>query len=70
VTARKEVLLLVGIVLAIDLVFIAIYFGARVRYASDSSKLVFTLLWTLAVLLAALRGLSRVRSARLQKPLV
>ena len=68
-TIRREVLLLIAAVLAIDAIFVAIYFGARVRYASDTSKLVFTALWTLAVLLVALRGLAKVRSTRLQQPL-
>ena len=68
-TIRKEVLLLISAVLAIDAIFIAVYFLARIRSAPDTSKLVFTALWTLAVLLVALRGLAKVRSARLQKPL-
>jgi hypothetical protein len=65
----REVLLLVALVLALDAVFVAIYFLADVRSSSDTSKVVFTAVWTLATLVVAVRGLSRIRSARLHKPL-
>ena len=65
---RREVLLLVGLVLALDAGFVAIYFMGNVRSASDPTKLVFTAVWTLAILVIAIRGLSRIRSARLHKP--
>jgi hypothetical protein len=63
------VLLLIGLALALDAGFIAIYFVGDVRSASDSAKLVFTAVWTLAILAIAIRGLSRIRSARLRKSL-
>jgi hypothetical protein len=66
---RREVLLLLALVLALDAVFVAIYFLGHVRGASDTSKVVFTAVWTLATLVLAVRGLSRIRSARLHKPL-
>jgi hypothetical protein len=66
---RREVLLLVALVLALDAVFVAIYFVGNVRGASDPAKVVFTAVWTLAVLVIAIRGLSRIRSARLHQPL-
>ena len=66
---RREVLLLIGLVLALDAGFVAIYFMGDVRSASDPTKLVFTAVWTLAILVIAIRGLSRIRSARLHKPL-
>lgn len=65
----KELLLLVALVLALDAVFVAIYFMGNVRGASDAAKVVFTAVWTLAILIIAIRGLSRIRSARLHKPL-
>jgi hypothetical protein len=65
----REVLLLLALVLALDAVFVAIYFVGNVRGASDSAKVVFTAVWTLAILVMAIRGLSRIRSARLHKPL-
>jgi hypothetical protein len=61
----KELLWLVVLVVAIDAGFILIYFLGHVSAASDTAKLVFTAVWTLAVLIIALRGLSRIRSARL-----
>jgi hypothetical protein len=66
---RREVLLLVALVLALDVVFVAIYFLGNVRSASDTAKAVFTAVWTVSTLVVALRGLSRIRSARLHKPL-
>jgi hypothetical protein len=66
---RREVLLLIGLVLALDAVFVAIYFLASVRSASDSVKVGFTVIWTLAILIIAVRGLSKIRSARLRKSL-
>jgi hypothetical protein len=63
---RREVLLLVALVLVLDAVFVAIYFLGHVRSASDTGKVVFTAVWTLAVLVLAVRGLSRIRSARLR----
>jgi hypothetical protein len=41
----------------------------NVRGASDPAKVVFTAVWTLAILVIAIRGLSRIRSSRLHKPL-
>ena len=61
----KELLRLVAAVVAIDAGFILIYFLGRVSTGSDTAKLVFTAVWTLAVLIIALRGLARIRSARL-----
>jgi len=54
------------LVLALDAAFIAIYFLAHVRSASPTGKVLFTALWTLAILVIAVRGLSRIRSARLR----
>lgn len=66
---RREVLLLVALVLALDVVFVTLYFLGNMRSASITGKVVFTAVWTLAVLAIAARGLSRIRSARLRKPL-
>jgi hypothetical protein len=62
---RREVFVLVAVVIAIDLLFVALFFVARVRSASPTVKLGFTAIWTLATLGAVLRGLTRVRRARL-----
>jgi hypothetical protein len=66
---RREVLLLITLVLALDAVFVGIYFLGNVRSASDVAKAVFTAVWTLSTLVLALRGLSRIRSVRLRRRL-
>jgi hypothetical protein len=58
---------LVALVLGVDALFVAIYFLGDLRRASDTGKLVFTALWTLVTLGVVIRGLSRIRSARLDR---
>jgi hypothetical protein len=58
---------LVGLVLAVDAIFVAAYFLGHLRHASDGAKVGFTVLWTLVTLAIVIRGLSRVRSARLDR---
>lgn len=62
---RREVLLLVGLVLLVDVIFVGAYFLGRLRNASDAWKMGFTALWTLVTLVVVIRGLARVRSVRL-----
>jgi hypothetical protein len=64
---RKEVLTLVALVLLVDAIFIGGYFLGRLSTASNAGKLVFTTLWTIVTLGVVIRGLSRVRSARLHR---
>jgi RsiW-degrading membrane proteinase PrsW (M82 family) len=64
-TLKREVLWLVAAVLAVDAIFVGGYFLGRVRGASDPIKVAFTALWTLVTLGVVIRGLSRVRRARL-----
>jgi uncharacterized membrane protein (DUF485 family) len=64
---RREVLSLIGLVVLVDLVFVAAYFAFAIRSASDSIKLGFTVVWTLVTLALVIRGLTRVRSARLEE---
>lgn len=66
-TVKREALVLVGLVLAVDAIFIAVYFGAGIERASDSAKLVFTVVWTVINLVVVLRGLTRIRSARMSR---
>jgi hypothetical protein len=63
---RREVLGLVVLVVALDALFVTAYFVAHVRGASDTAKLAFTAVWTLSILFVAVRGLSRIKSARLK----
>ena len=64
---RREVLLLVALVVFVDLAFIGVYFGLDVRSASDPVKLGFTAVWTLVTLGVVFQGLTRVRKARLER---
>ena len=64
---RREVLTLVGLVVLIDLVFIAAYFLGGIDHSSDQMKLVFTVVWTAITLIVVLRGLLRIRQARLPR---
>lgn len=59
-----EALLLVGLVLLVDAVFVAAYYLGHLRTLSDPAKVVFTGVWTLVTLAVVVRGLSRVRKAR------
>ena len=61
---RREVLILVGLVVVIDLVFIAAYFLGSIDRSSDQMKLLFTVVWTVITLVVVLRGLLRIRQAR------
>jgi RsiW-degrading membrane proteinase PrsW (M82 family) len=61
---RREVLLLVVGVLAVDAAFVAIYFLGQVRTGSDRSKLIFTALWTVVTLGVVILGLVRIRARR------
>jgi hypothetical protein len=62
---RREVVWLVVAVLAVDAIFAGVYFLGRLRSASDPVKVAFTAVWTLVTLGVVIRGLSRVRRARL-----
>jgi RsiW-degrading membrane proteinase PrsW (M82 family) len=65
VSLKREVLWLLVAVLAVDALFVSAYFVGRVRGASDPIKVAFTALWTLVTLGVVIRGLSRIRKARL-----
>ena len=62
---RREVFWLIAAVIAVDAIFAGGYFLGRVGSASDPLKLAFTAVWTLVTLGVVIRGLSRVRRARL-----
>lgn len=63
-TVKREALVLVALVLVVDALFIAAYFGAGIERASDGMKLGFTVVWTVINLAVVVRGLTRIRSAR------
>jgi hypothetical protein len=64
---KREVVILVGLVVVVDVVFIAAYFLGGIDRSSDQLKLLFTVAWTVITLVIVLRGLLRVRQARLPK---
>jgi len=61
---RRQLILLIVAVLAVDGVFVAAYFLGGISNGSDTGKLVFTAAWTLATLVIVLGGMSRIRAAR------
>jgi hypothetical protein len=61
----RGVLLLVGVILLVDAIFVAVYFLGQFRTLSDPAKLAFTTVWTLVTLAVVIGGLRRVRKARL-----
>ena len=63
---KREVALLVALVLATDAVFVAVYLLAGLERGSAGVKLGYTVVWTTATLVAVLWGLARVRRARLE----
>ena len=63
---RREVLALVGLVLAADALFIAAYFLFHLADRPPGVRAGFTAGWTLVTLAIALRSLRRIRAARLR----
>jgi hypothetical protein len=59
------VVVLVALMVAVDALFIGVYFGAGIERASDGVKLAFTVVWTVINLAVVIRGLARIRGARL-----
>jgi hypothetical protein len=64
---RREVLILVGLVLVVDAAFIGGYYLAGIARAASGVKIGYTVLWTAAVLLVVLRSLARVRAERIRR---
>ncbi len=64
---KRELIVLIGLVLAVDAAFVAVFYAAGVRSAGATVRLGFTVAWTLAALAVVLRGLARIRSARLRR---
>ena len=67
-TVKREALVLVGLVLAVDAIFIAAYFWTGIERASDGVKIAFTVVWTVITLAVVIRGLTRIRTARVNRP--
>jgi hypothetical protein len=63
-TPRRQLILLIAAVLVVDGVFVAAYFVGGIWDGSNTGKVVFTVVWTLATLVIVLGGMSRIRAAR------
>jgi hypothetical protein len=61
---RRQLALLVGLVIAVDALFFGIYVLTGMRRASPGARLGFTVLWTAATLAVVLPRLSRIRALR------
>jgi hypothetical protein len=61
---RRQLALLVGLVVAVDALFFGIYALSGVSRASPGARLGFTVLWTAATLAVVLPRLSRIRALR------
>ncbi len=61
---RREILILVGLVLAVDAVFAATYYLADLSRTTGGLKVGYTAVWTVATLVVVLRSLMRIRAKR------
>jgi hypothetical protein len=61
---RRELFLLLAMVLVVDAVFYAGYFLFHLDVAGDGAKIGFVAAWTIVTLLVVLRRLARIRSLR------
>jgi hypothetical protein len=63
---RREVRHLVGLVLVVHGLFVAGYFVAGLATAPENRRFGYMIAWTAVALVVVLRGLGRVRAARLR----
>lgn len=63
----RELIVLIGLVLAVDVAFVAVYYAAGVGSAAPDVRVGYTVAWTVAALAVVLRSLARIRSARLRR---
>jgi hypothetical protein len=64
---KRELLLLLATVLAVDALFIAGSFLFHLAAAGDAAKIGYTAAWTAVTLLLVLRALTRMRALRRQR---
>jgi hypothetical protein len=67
VSVRREVLTLVVLVVMVDAIFIGVFFLAKLLTMPAPYKVGYTLLWTLLTLGVVVRGLNRIRRARINR---
>ncbi len=61
---RRQLLIMVALVVVVDTIAIAIFHLAHIDRASDNTRTAFVAVWTLIVLMVVLPGLRRIRRAR------
>ena len=61
---RRQLGLLIGLVVAVDVLFFGIYVLADLGRAAPGVKLGYTVVWTVATLAVVLLRLSRIRELR------
>ncbi len=61
---RRELLLLLAAVLAVDALFVAGYFVFHLAAAGNPAKIGYTAAWTIVTLMVVLRALTRIRALR------
>jgi hypothetical protein len=61
---KRELFLLLAMVLVVDVLFIGAYFLFHLDAAGDAAKMGYTAVWTVVTLLVVLRGLTRIRFLR------
>jgi hypothetical protein len=64
---KRELLVLIGLVLAVDAIFAGLYYLAGLARAPGGIKLGYTVVWTLVTLVVVLRGLTRIRAERIRR---
>jgi hypothetical protein len=59
---KREIRVLIGLVLLVDAIFIGGYFLAGIFKSVAGVKVVFVVVWTVVTLAVVLRSLARIRS--------
>lgn len=49
-TRFRRLMILIGVLLAVDITVVGIYFGARLQHATPAPKLLLGMIWSMAVL--------------------
>jgi hypothetical protein len=61
---RRELAVLVGLVIAVDVLAVGVWLLAGIRHASPQVQLGFTVAWTLATLAVVVVSLRKIRLLR------
>jgi len=61
---RRQLLIMIGVIVVVDAVAIAAWFYAGIRGRSAVIQLLFAIVWTAATLAAVIVSMRRIRTAR------